>query len=333
MVAKYKMLLENSISAALSSIEIYNKPDFKYRNEIFVILIINAWELLLKAKIIKENDNKINSLYRYKDNGRIIRNRNKTPMTIDLLEAIKRTKLNDTLRNNLTSLTDIRDSAMHFFNKESLSYLVYSLGVATLENYQKLTKEWFKRDLLEYNFYILPLGFAYSFQSFSPISIKKEPKVVQNILHQISYNQQRLDQNNYKFICEIEVNLKSAKKVTQKTDFKISVDNNKNDEGLFANTIIQKSNLIDRYPLSYRSLYEKIKTNYPTFTQRELNKIISKYRIKTNIKYSAYNFRTKEKEEKYYEKGILSKNTPSIYNYDCLRFIESVLRNEKQSEK
>jgi hypothetical protein len=55
MKARYKHLLENSISAILSAIEIYNKPDFKYRNEIFVILTVNAWELLLKSKILKDN--------------------------------------------------------------------------------------------------------------------------------------------------------------------------------------------------------------------------------------------------------------------------------------
>jgi hypothetical protein len=31
-------LLKNSIAAALSAIEIYNKPDFKYREQVFSIL-------------------------------------------------------------------------------------------------------------------------------------------------------------------------------------------------------------------------------------------------------------------------------------------------------
>lgn len=47
----------------ISAIEIYNKPDFKYREETFAILAINSWELLLKAKWLKDNDNKIRSLY------------------------------------------------------------------------------------------------------------------------------------------------------------------------------------------------------------------------------------------------------------------------------
>ena len=331
MIAKYKILLDNSVSASLSAIEIYNKPDFKYRNEIFVILIINSWELLLKAKIIKDNRNKITSIYRYKSNGRIIRNRNKTPMTIDLLEAVNRTRINDTLRSNLTALTDLRDSAIHFYNKDSLNYLIYSLSVATLKNYQLLIKEWFGTDLLKYNFYILPLGFAYNFQTFSPITIKKEPTVVQNIVNQISYNQQRLNQSDYKFICEIEVNLKSAKKVSEKTDLKVEVSKSTEnlEGGLFGNTIIiQKSNLIDRYPLSYSKLYRMLKNEIPDLNRRELNSIIKKVNLKDNSKYSAYNFRTKEKEDKYRSQGILSKATPSIYNQDCFYYLKGLLKTE-----
>lgn len=329
MLAKYKILIENSISASLAAIEIYNKPDFRYRNETFVILIINSWELLLKAKIVKENKNKINSIYKYKSEHRIKRNRNKTPMTIDLLEAANITKLNDTVRHNLTSLTDIRDSAIHFYNQDSLNYLIYTLGVATLKNYQKLVKEWFNRDLLDYNFYILPLGFAYNFQTFSVIDIKKEHPIVQNVLNQISYNQNALNQNEYKFICEIQVSLKSAKKITENTDFSVAV-NPKSDvveEGLFAQTtIVQKSNLIDRYPLSYQSLLQKIKLEISDFKPQLLNDKIKQHKIKENLKYSAYNFRTKEQEEKYMKNGILPKNTPSIYNFDCYKLLVEELK-------
>jgi hypothetical protein len=33
----------------VAAIEIYNKPRFEYRDEVFAILLLNAWELLLKA--------------------------------------------------------------------------------------------------------------------------------------------------------------------------------------------------------------------------------------------------------------------------------------------
>jgi Protein of unknown function (DUF3644) len=51
-------LVDKSIEACIAAIEIYNKPDFRYREEAFSILMLNAWELLLKARILKENKNK-----------------------------------------------------------------------------------------------------------------------------------------------------------------------------------------------------------------------------------------------------------------------------------
>ena len=61
--AKYQDILEKSVQADLSAIEVYNKPDFKYREESFSILMVNAWELLLKAKVLKDNNNRLESIY------------------------------------------------------------------------------------------------------------------------------------------------------------------------------------------------------------------------------------------------------------------------------
>ena len=54
----YESLIDKSISSMLSAIEIYNKPDFKYREETFAILSVNSWELLFKAKLFKQNNYK-----------------------------------------------------------------------------------------------------------------------------------------------------------------------------------------------------------------------------------------------------------------------------------
>ncbi|BAW80716.1 hypothetical protein TAO_1346 [Candidatus Nitrosoglobus terrae] len=55
----------------LSAIEIYNKPDFKYREEIFSIIAINAWELLLKAKWVQMCLTSITRALKPKSNKRI----------------------------------------------------------------------------------------------------------------------------------------------------------------------------------------------------------------------------------------------------------------------
>jgi len=57
-----KDLLEKSIQAVLSAIEIYNKPDFRYREETFAILMCNSWELLLKAKALLDNSDSMDAI-------------------------------------------------------------------------------------------------------------------------------------------------------------------------------------------------------------------------------------------------------------------------------
>ncbi|MDE0561059.1 DUF3644 domain-containing protein, partial [Algoriphagus sp. NF] len=58
-----KSLVNNSISAYISGIEIHNKPNFKFRYEIVIILFINSWELLLKAYIYKFHKKKYRIVY------------------------------------------------------------------------------------------------------------------------------------------------------------------------------------------------------------------------------------------------------------------------------
>lgn len=326
MKARYKHLLENSISAILSAIEIYNKPDFRYRNEILVILTVNAWELLLKSKLIKDENGKINTLYVRTSDGKIAENRNKTPKTIGIHDAITRNRLDINIRHNLEEFIRIRDNSIHFYNMENLKYLIFTLGVANLKNYQRLVKLWYKRDLLEYNFYILPLSFAYSFKGYSQLELKKETEIIQDLIKTVQYYQENKVESEYDFICEIELKLISAKKITETTDIEISVNNENVTNGnpiLFA-----KQSLIDRYTLTYTQLWEMIKKEIPTAKQQDFNSLIKEHKIKENEKYSAYNFRSKKMEEIYEKTTKLPTNTTSIYNHDCFKFLKSLLQDK-----
>lgn len=44
-----KRLVDNSLAAMLAAVKVYNKPQVTYRDEVTVKLIVNAWELVLKA--------------------------------------------------------------------------------------------------------------------------------------------------------------------------------------------------------------------------------------------------------------------------------------------
>ena len=60
-----KLLVDKSIEAFIVGVELYNKPTIKYRVEGFSFFICNAWELMLKAYLLKTKGN--SSIY-YKDN-------------------------------------------------------------------------------------------------------------------------------------------------------------------------------------------------------------------------------------------------------------------------
>src|SRR5260370_33666022 len=62
-VAAYRLLRAHSLHRALAAIEIYNKPDFKARDQIFPILLVNAWESLFKSFLVKRARNRLTVLY------------------------------------------------------------------------------------------------------------------------------------------------------------------------------------------------------------------------------------------------------------------------------
>lgn len=49
----HKKLCDNSRAAMLAAIEIYNKPQTTYREQVVTVLVVNAWELILKAALRK----------------------------------------------------------------------------------------------------------------------------------------------------------------------------------------------------------------------------------------------------------------------------------------
>ncbi len=191
--AKCQYLLEKSVHAALSAIEIYNKPDFKYREESFSILMVNAWELLLKARILQLNNNKLESIYIVDPNKKrkdgkpykkpkYKKSRSGNFLTIDVTNAMKKLKLPDRLQENLGLLIEIRDNAIHFMNESKLfEKKVLEIGTASLKSYVLLVNEWFNYDLSQYNFYLMPISFFHNFEMQS-FSINKEDKQHQNLL-------------------------------------------------------------------------------------------------------------------------------------------------------
>ena len=54
----YNNLVKNSISAYFAAVELHNKPNIAYRYETVTLLMMNAWELALKAYVKKNIKNR-----------------------------------------------------------------------------------------------------------------------------------------------------------------------------------------------------------------------------------------------------------------------------------
>lgn len=151
----YRRLLGNAKAAMIGAIEIYNKPAFEYRDECFVILLLNAWELALKAMLSRKGK----SIFYHKKRGEPYR-------TLSLKDALGRAgrlfpkSLPELpIRRNLELLSTYRDNAVHFYNQPNFGVVIYALAQTSIKNFRDLLDSVFGIQLEDaINWHLLPLG-------------------------------------------------------------------------------------------------------------------------------------------------------------------------------
>lgn len=101
-----RRLVGRAFAALTLALEVYNRPTLRNRVESFAILIVNAWELLLKAELVEHNGE--NAVY-YPESNR----------SLSLRDVLKRAFAdNDPVRMNLEQVESIRDDAIHLLIPE-----------------------------------------------------------------------------------------------------------------------------------------------------------------------------------------------------------------------
>jgi hypothetical protein len=164
-----KLLLDASEAALFAGIEIHNKPNIAYRYPTAVILIVNAWELALKAFV-----------YKYIGRGRIYEN-GKDGYTISFSKALilvrdyinteKKDKEFNAVYQNLFYLNDYRCSNIHYY-ENALDPIIFMLINKSVINYDAFLKRYFQKDITRKdNLIILPVGFKLP---FDPVEYLKQ---------------------------------------------------------------------------------------------------------------------------------------------------------------
>ena len=272
-----KELVEKSVQAAVSAIELYNKPDFKYREESFAILMSNAWELLLKAKALKDHGENLDTITEIRkvtneETGttEIVpkTNRSGNAMTVGvsyLASQMFERKVEGLTKEWLTNidlLVEVRDNAIHFMNADlALAKTVLEIGTASLKNYMALATRWFGVDFSRYNFFLMPLSFFHGFEGVEGISVTPATDQAQKFLQ---------------YIATVEHDTVEGAEHYITLAIETRVVKGKGSDGLAVRwtnspsapaVTLREEDLLERYPYDSGDLITKLRSRYTDFKQ------------------------------------------------------------------
>ena len=309
-------LAEKSVQAAIAAIEIYNKPNFSYREEAFALLMTNAWELLLKAKWLLDHGDAPESLYELVTDGKGQKtpktNRSGNPLShgAGYLAAKLRddndSGLEQACYDNFFALVEVRDNAAHFINKDLyLGRRILEIGTASLRNYLCLATEWFQLDLSKYNFFLMPISFYHGFEAAEPATRTHYPEQIQRLLAYLDNIESQPIEEGAKQHVALRMETKLVRgKDTSAVAFRWTDDPN-------APAItVREEDILKNYPMTYRDLANAMKRRYEDFLE---NKAFHKVR------------QTLEKDNKFVIVRLLHPTNP---NSSRQRFYNSNILSE-----
>lgn len=254
-----------------SAVEVYNRPSFMYREETFAILALNAWELLLKARVVHEGGNKPRAIwafdYKTLKSGMkstklsVIRNRTGNPMTIGIKGCISKLAdtgkpLNQDIVANIDALTAIRDNATHYFAASPLlAKKISEISGATVRNFVNVAREWFKVDFAEHFSLCMPLAFVAGQSQVSAVVTGGEMKLVAYLDQLIGAQGMSSD-----FAVALRLEMKFEKAATADA---IKVQYSKDSDAV--KVVITEEDALKNYPLTYDELTARLKSRYSNF--------------------------------------------------------------------
>lgn len=318
MRSRSRVLLEKSLQAMLAAIEVYNKPNFSYREEAFCILAVNSWELLLKARVLMLDRNRISSILEYQhrvnaDGSKsklLYRKKNRSGNYVsiglfkafDLLVSEYKDKIPPVVRHNLETLVEVRDNAVHFVNKQSvLDLRIQEFATACLTNYVNLVRKWFGVDFSRFQIFLMPIAFVRDSHIADGILLNAaEKKLLQYLDSAKSFPEDEADEFSLAVRLDIKLHRTSGRggaevRITNSPDA-IAVR-------------LEEEDVLDRYPWDYDILTSRLRRRFSDF--------------KVNNKYHQVR-KELEKDPRYCKTRLLDPANPKglkkkFYNPNILR--------------
>ena len=244
-------------AALLAAIEVYNKPTVEYREQTFSMLMTNAWEVLLKARLVQLSDGKMATIFRREQGSRrYLRDaETKEPLTISLRETLGRTQLPHQVLTNIRGLMAIRNTSMHLGTLvPEVRRTILGFGTASVQNFIRISSQWFG-EAVEAP-YLLPVGFLGKVSLAKGIYPKAQQDLL-SVLNGLSQFTSSGDESEYQVVMEMKVDLNRG----LSGGGNIGITNDPS-----APTVrVTDDEVLTLFPASYTAIVDMCKERYPGF--------------------------------------------------------------------
>ncbi len=279
-------MLDKASEAFVLAIELYNRPSIKYRVEGFSFFVCNAWELMLKAKIIR--DRGIEAIY-YKDNQ---------DRTIALERCLSLIFSNekDPLRRNLEDIIGLRNTSTHFIVEE-YEQIYVGLFQACVTNFDDKMYEFHRRRIGD----IVPPHFLTLSMTANPatpesIRAKYSPDIAEKFLFDEAEIEQELQLRENQRYSTVMVTEIAVVKNPKNADLTVAFDSSSNRPIRTAKVFQDPKNT---HPLSVKNVIEHVNKSIEkkgivlmacgktkNFTQNDWSLFMRFYDFKNNSEYA-----------------------------------------------
>lgn len=260
-------MIDKSIESFLLGIEIYNKPTIKYRTESFAFHICNAWELMLKAHLIKTQG--LKSIYYTKKNKK---------GTIQLKTALGRIITNkiDPVRKNLEDVIELRNTSTHFIIEDYNKIYVH-IFQSCAYNYYNFLEKYFKSNISQIDLDFILLITPKNNNSY--LNLSNFDNTIINKFIEVKNNIEEKTMNNKSENYSVNINY-----MFTIGNQKINIDPN-------SKNVVSIPNFNDLYPHRQKEVCIEINKQLKeigitkNFRQYELSEINKCYKLKDNLNY------------------------------------------------
>lgn len=320
-----KGLSESAIAAFIAMVEIHNKPKMEYRYPTCVVLMLNAWELILKAYIYKFIDKR--KLWKKNDHS-ITLDQSLTIIMNFNSSHFSKTEM-QVLSANVQTIEKYRNEYIHY-NIGVLDPLIFGLLYKSTLLFNNFIRSAFNKDITKIeNMIIMPIGFTLPYNPIDFLTLKGDNDnefYLDILLKTKELNDEGINESIF---VSISTHFTSVKKVENADiiagigDLKsplnitknIRISNDPNAQAVTLND----NQLLEMFPYEYSDFVKKIKDRDPRIMlNKEFNRVMKEVKKKNNT--LCHNRKLNPKKSK--------SSTKTFYNDDAIDYFFTLFKFE-----